>query len=184
MGFFFCTLFWTSYHTCRFLHELTKIFNTLFIYISIRESLLDLLLKIVFQHVQLPKSPSSAQNLTMGITCQWIKSRDITLRLKPNIITYSTLSIVYSFHFSPIHILRRGQKELLRSQIHILLTQFSSFTDANPSPWTVAIHIAFNVNSYCGCFKPMLLRHLHGNNTGKENYYLLHQSGSKGRGWK
>lgn len=131
-----------------------------------------------------PKSPSSAQNLTMGITCQWIKSRDITLWLKPNIINYSTLSIVYSFHFSPIHILHRGQKELLRSQIHILLIQFSSFTDANPSPWTVAIHIAFNIHSYCGCFKPMLLRHLRGNNTGKENYYVLHQSGRRGRRWK
>lgn len=64
------TLFWTSYHTCRFRHELTKIFNTLFIFISTWESWLDLLLKIIFQNVQLPTNLSFAQMLTMNRTVQ------------------------------------------------------------------------------------------------------------------
>lgn len=99
-------------------------------------------------------------------------SGDLTLQFKPNSATYSTLSVVNSFHFSLFNILHVGPKGTPWAPDTHFTPQFSSFSDVNLSTWKVAIPILYNINSCYGCFKPIFLKPFHGDNTGKNTIYF------------
>lgn len=90
---------------------------------------------------------------------KWVKRPHPVVQIQNNNLLYSIcckfITLLTHSH------LTYGQKELLGSQVHILLPIFS-FADVNPSTWNLATHIVFNSNSCCGCFMPIPLISFHG----------------------